>query len=200
MTHIETFKSRLSILIVYNCLYILCPDGKRACPIRTCFSHVVLFFFHAGHVLSRHNIKGGGGSWWCFWNLNTEVMLRPRRGGGCGGGGGCENLSCTYKLWRVNIYQCECYIWVSRFRRGYSLTNSDNDKPLAKRKPHWLQLALLWHNACATLQWQLRCLPAETANAAFWRPTDDDNPKSQPRYDKASRFVNAMIDVAKKGW
>lgn len=40
-------------------------------------------------------------------------MLRPRRGGGCGGGGGCENLSCTYKLWRVNISQFECYIWVS---------------------------------------------------------------------------------------
>ena len=127
-------------------------------------------------------------------------MPRPRRGGGCGGGGGCENLSCTYKLWRVNISQFECYIWVSRFRRGYSLTSSDNDKPLAKRKPHWLQLALLWQNACATLQWQLRCLPAETANAAFWRPTDGDNPKSLPRYEKASRFVNALIDVESQNY
>lgn len=42
--------------------------------------------------------------------------------------------------------------------------------------------------------------PAETANAAFWRPTDDDNPKSPPRYEKASRFANAMIDVESQNY
>ena len=40
----------------------------------------------------------------------------------------------------------------------------------------------------------------ETENAAFWRPTDDDNPKSPPRYEKASGFVNAMIGAESQNY